>query len=123
MKDKLTLFTKYLLDFMFYAGIIVIATLPLSIRFYGTYNRYFADNYYSLLVILFLSGIFAVLILQQLRKMFGSVLNDDCFIHENVVSLEKMSIYSFFIAVITACRLFIYLTPAVFIVILVLIPK
>jgi hypothetical protein len=104
---------------MFYAGIIVIATLPLSIRFYGTYNRYFADNYYSLLVILFLSGIFAVLILQQLRKMFGSVLNDDCFIHENVVSLEKMSIYSFFIAVITACRLFIYLTPAVFIVILV----
>lgn len=30
-----------------------------------------------------------------------------------------MSIYSFFIAVITACRLFIYLTPAVFIVILV----
>ena len=119
MKDKLTLFTKYLLDFMFYAGIIVIATLPLSIRFYGTYNRYFADNYYSLLVILFLSGIFAVLILQQLRKMFGSVLNDDCFIHENVVSLEKMSIYSFFIAVITACRLFIYLTPAVFIVILV----
>ena len=119
MKDKLTLFTKYLLDFMFYAGIIVIATLPLSIRFYGTYNRYFADNYYSLLVILFLSGIFAVLILQQLRKMFGSVLNDDCFIHENVVSLDKMSIYSFFIAVITACRLFIYLTPAVFIVILV----
>lgn len=119
MKDKLTLFTKYLLDFMFYTGIIVIATLPLSIRFYGTYNRYFADNYYSLLVILFLSGIFAVLILQQLRKMFGSVLNDDCFIHENVVSLEKMSIYSFFIAVITACRLFIYLTPAVFIVILV----
>ncbi len=30
-----------------------------------------------------------------------------------------MSIYSFFIAVITACRLFLYLTPAVFIVILV----
>lgn len=30
-----------------------------------------------------------------------------------------MSIYSFFIAVITACRLFLYLTPAVFVVILV----
>ena len=65
MKDKLTLFTKYLLDFMFYAGIIVTATLPLSIRFYGRYNSYFADNFYSLCVILFLSGIFAVLILKQ----------------------------------------------------------
>ena len=38
MKDKLTIFTKYLLDFMFYAGIIVTATLPLSIHFYGLYN-------------------------------------------------------------------------------------
>lgn len=119
MKDKLTLFTKFLLDFMFYSGIIVILTLPLSFKFYGRFNIYFAENYYSLCVIFFLSGIFAVLILQQLRRMFGTVLNDDCFVHENVASLEKMSIYSFFIAVITACRLFIYLTPAVLIIILV----
>jgi hypothetical protein len=51
--------------------------------------------------------------------MFRSVLNDDCFIRENVTSLDRMSIYSFFIAVITASRLFIYLTPAVLVVILV----
>ena len=119
MKDKLTLFTKYLLDFMYYSGILVIITLPFSIRFYGKYNSYFRDNYYSLLVVFFLSGIFAVLIIRELRKMFRSVLNDDCFIKENVKSLEQMSIYSFFIAVIMACRLFIYITPAVFIIILV----
>ena len=119
MKDKLTLFTKYLLDFMFYSGIFVILTLPFSIRFYGNYNTYFRDNYYSLLVVFFLSGIFAVLIIYELRKMFRSVLNDDCFIMENVTSLEKMSTYSFFIAVIMACRLFIYITPAVLIIILV----
>ncbi len=119
MKDKLTLFTKFLLDAMFYGGIIVIVTLPASIKFYGRFNSYFAENYYSLCVLFFLSGIFAVLILQQLRKMFRTVLNDDCFIRENVTSLEKMSIYSFFIALITACRLFLYLTPAVFIIILV----
>ena len=119
MKDKLTLFTKFLLDVMFYAGIIVTLTLPLSIKFYGKYNSYFADNYYSLCVILFLSGIFAILIIQQLRRMFTTVINNDCFVRENVASLEKMSIYSFFIAVITACRLFIYLTPAVLIIILV----
>ncbi len=119
MKDKLTLFTKYLLDFMFYMGIVVIITLPLTIKLYGHYNTYFAENYYSLCVIFFLSGIFAVLILRELRKMFRSVLNDDCFIRENVISLDHMSIYSFFIAVITACRLFLYLTPAVLVVILV----
>lgn len=119
MKDKLTLFTKYLLDFMYFSGIVVIITLPFSIKFYGKYNTYFANNYYSLLVVFFLAGIFAVLIIYELRKMFRTVLNDDCFIRENVKSLEKMSIYSFFIAVIMACRLFIYITPAVLILILV----
>ncbi len=119
MKDKLTVFTKYLLDLMYYCGILVTFTLPFSIRFYGKYNSYFSNNFYSLLIVFFLSGIFAVFIIKQLRKMFQSVLNDDCFIRENVESLEKMSIYSFFIAVITACRLFIYITPAVMIVILV----
>ena len=119
MKDKLTLFTKYLLDFMCYCGIFVIVTLPFSIKFYGRYNSYFKNNYYSLLVVFFLSGIFAVLIINELRKMFRSVLSDDCFIRENVISLEKMSTYSFFISVIMACRLFIYITPAVLILILV----
>lgn len=119
MKDRLTLFTKYLLDFMNYSGILVIATLPFSIRFYGRYNIYFAVNYYSILVVFFFAGIFALLIIRELRKIFRTVLNDDCFIKENVKSLEKMSIYSFFIAVIVACRLFIYITPSIFILILV----
>ena len=119
MKDKLTLFTKYLLDFMNYSGIVVIVTLPFSFRLYGKYNTYFADNYYSLLVVFFLAGIFALLIIQELRKMFRTVLNDDCFIRENVKSLERMSIYSFFIAVIMACQLFIYIAPSVLILILV----
>lgn len=119
MKNRLTLFTRFMLDFMYFAGYVVIITLPASIRFYGTMNSYFAENYYSLCVIFFLSGVFALLIVQQLRRMIRTVINDDCFIRENVVSLEKMSIYSFFIAVITACRLFIYLTPAVLIIILV----
>ncbi|MCM1262239.1 MAG: DUF2975 domain-containing protein [Butyrivibrio sp.] len=119
MKDKLTLFTKYLLDFMNYSGILVIVTLPLSIKLYSRFNTYFADNYYSILVVFFLAGIFALLIVRELRKMFKSVINDDCFIRENVRSLEKMSIYSFFIAIIMACRLFIYITPSVLILILV----
>lgn len=119
MKNRLTLFTKFMLDFMYFAGYVVIITLPASIRFYGTMNSYFKENFYSLCVIFFLSGVFAIIIVQQLLRMIRKVIDDDCFIRENVVSLEKMSIYSFFIAVITACRLFIYLTPAVLIVILV----
>lgn len=119
MKDKLTLFTKGLLDFMFYAGIATTVLVPLIIRFYGKYNTYFAENILELSVIFILSGIFAVLIIYELRKMFRTVLADNCFVSENVVSLRKMGTYSFFIAVITCCRMFLYLTPAVLVVILV----
>lgn len=119
MNDKLTSFTKILLDFMYYAGIIVTISVPLIIKEYGHYNTYFAENFPELSIIFIFSGIFAVLIIHELRKIFKSVLADDCFIRENVVSLNKMGTYSFFIAVITCCRLFLYLTPAVLIVILV----
>lgn len=119
MKDKLTLFTKKLLDFLYYTGIIVTIFVPLIIKGYGKYNTYFAQNVPQLSVIFVLSGILAVLIIHELRKMIYSVLMDDCFTHDNVKSLNKMGTYSFFIALITCCRLFLYLTPAVLIVILV----
>ncbi len=119
MKDKLTLTTKLLLDFMFYTGILVTATLPLSIRLYGRHNSYFARNYIPLIFLFFFSGILAVLIINELRKIFRTVINDDCFIRENVISLKRMGTYSLMIALITAGRLFLYITPAVLIVILV----
>lgn len=119
MKDKLTLLTKFILDFMFFSGILVILTLPFSIRFYGRYNSYFANNYFPLILLLSSSGILAILIIYELRKMFRTVLNDDCFIPENVISLRRMGTYSLIIALITAGRLFLYITPSVLIVILV----
>ncbi len=119
MKDKLTLATKLLLDFMFYTGILVTLTLPISIKFYGRYNSYFANNYVPLILLFFFSGTFAILIIYELRKIFRTVLNDDCFILENVTSLRRMGTYSLVIALITAGRLFLYITPAVLIVILV----
>lgn len=119
MNNRLTKLTKALLDFMYYAGMLVCVTLPFSITFYGHYNSYFAKFRIPLIILFFLSGVFAVLIIGELRKMFKSVLQDDCFIRENVISLRKMGNYSFCIAFITTCRLFLYITPAVLVVILV----
>ncbi|MCI7595666.1 MAG: DUF2975 domain-containing protein [Lachnospiraceae bacterium] len=121
MKDKLTVFTKGMLDFLFYAGILTTLLVPAMIRGYGRYNRYFRENVLQLSVIFILAGIFAVLIIYELRKIFKTVLEDDCFVEENVVSLRKMGTYSFFIAAITSLRIFLYLTPAVMVVVLVFI--
>ena len=58
-------------------------------------------------------------LLRELRKMFRTVLDEDCFVEENVVSLKRMGNYSFLISLVTLGRLTLYLTPAVLIVILV----
>lgn len=119
MKNKITILTKLLLDAMFYGGFLVCITLPISIKFYGQFNTYFEQNYIELCILFFLSGIFAILIIWELRKMFKTVLADDCFIMGNVISLKRMGNYSFMIVLITCIRLFLYLTPAVLVVILV----
>ena len=119
MKDRLTLFTKYLLDFMFYSGIAVTVTLPISIRFAGRWVPSIAQHWLSMVILFGISGILACLIIFELRRMFRSVLDEDCFIPANVTSLRRMGTYSFCIAAVTCCRAFIYLSPAVLVVILV----
>ncbi len=119
MNSKITKITKLILDTMYFLGIPVCISLPFTFKLYGQINSYFREYYWQLVVLFFLSGIFAILIIGELRKMFRTVLNNDCFVKENVTSLRKMGTYSFCIAVITAIRLFLYITPGVLVVVLV----
>ncbi|MBQ1192845.1 MAG: DUF2975 domain-containing protein [Lachnospiraceae bacterium] len=119
MKDRLTLFTKYILDFMFFAGIVVIITLPGIIKFVAEYNEYFKKYYFLQLFLYFVSGVFAILIIGELRKIFKTVISGDCFRKENVQSLKRMGNYSFVIALSTIFRGIIYMTTAVIVIVLV----
>lgn len=119
MNSKITKLTKLLLDVMYFLGIPVCISLPFTFKLYAQINSYFREYYVQLVILFFLSGIFAILIIGELRRMFRTVLNNDCFVKENVASLRKMGTYSFCIAVITAIRLFLYVTPGVLVVILV----
>ncbi len=119
MKDKITVFTKIILDIMFYGGILVTLSLPYTIHLIGGYLENYKEHYAELVVIYFILGILALFIIRELRKMFKTVLKDDCFVKENVLSLQKMSVYSFFIVMVSIIRTIVYLTPAMLVVILV----
>ena len=69
--------------------------------------------------IYFVLGILAVLILGELRKMFRTVLKNDCFVRENVVSLQRMGTYSFVIAAVCLLRAVLYTTAAMLVLVLV----
>ncbi|MBO5146295.1 MAG: DUF2975 domain-containing protein [Lachnospiraceae bacterium] len=123
-KETVIIFTKYLLDFMYFAGIPVTISLPWSVKWimkFLDFQNYadFKAYYTEVVVIYFILGILAIMILGELRKMFRTVLRDDCFVKENVVSLQRMGTYSFVIAAICLLRTILYMTVATLILVLV----
>jgi hypothetical protein len=59
-----------------------------------------------------IAGVFALIILWELRRMFHTVIKENPFVKENVTSLKRMGLCSFIITVIMAVRLFFVVTPA-----------
>lgn len=125
MKDEakkkllLTKGTKFLLDAMFYIGIVVTATLPFTIKWIGTYYEPWVENYEETTIIYFVLGVAALVLIRELRRIFCTVLNEDCFVMENVVSLRKMGNWSFFIAGMSVVRSIVYVTIVMLVVVLV----
>jgi len=118
-KETLIKLTKYLLDFMFFSGIAVTASLPITIKVLGAFSEKLHDHYGESVIIYFVLGIAAIVILRELRRIFKTVVNKDCFVRENVVSLDKMCKWSFFIVLMSIVRTLVYVTPAMLVVILV----
>lgn len=119
-KENVVRITKLLLDFMFFAGILVTVSLPFTISWIT--DLYFQEvhaHYAEYVIIYFALGLLAIAILGELRKMFRTILKGDCFVYDNVVSLQRMGTYSFMIAAISLVRNMIYLTNAMSVVILV----
>lgn len=117
--SKLAKFTNVFTNFMFYAGGVVTVSVPWVLKFASNYSEVFREYYWEMVIAFILSGIFAVLIFFELKRMIGTVMVGNPFVMENVVSLKRMAYYAFAIAVITVGRLTMSMTPAVFVVIIV----
>ena len=122
-KHNLTRWTKYLLDFMFYGGMVVTASLPVTVKLIGTYlpqiGEHLLEHYAEVVIIYFVLGIAAVVLIGELRKIFRTVLAEDCFVMANVQSLQKMGNWSFFIALMSTVRCIVYPTIAMVVIVFV----
>lgn len=120
MEKKFTKFTKYVLDLMFYGGFVVLITLPFSLKFIGKHYSYNMIEHYFLMLIIFGSaGVFGIMIIRQLRKMMATVLEESCFVYENVKSLHMMAVLSLCISGLFILKMFLLATPATAVIILV----
>ena len=121
-KESIVRITKLLLDFMFFSGILITVSLPFTLPWVADlYLEALRAHYAEYVIIYFALGILAVAILGELRKMFRTVLKEDCFVDENVVSLQRMGTYSFMIAAISLVRTIMFATIAMSVVTLVFI--
>lgn len=118
-QKRIIIFTKYLLNFMFYSGILVAVSLPYTLKLAGKYySSDFTEHYISMLIIFLLSGVCGLTIVWQLRKMIITVLNRNCFVDNNTKSLKVMGKAAFVITVLFIVKVFILPTPATFIIVL-----
>lgn len=111
-RNPLVKLTKFMLDFMFYVGIIICITVPGSFKLVGRYYSIFHRFYYPFCVIFMIAGVFALVILWELRNMFKTVMQEDPFVLENVKSLRRMGVCAFVISICMALRLILVITPA-----------
>ncbi len=111
-KSPLVRVTKLILDFMFYTGVVICATVPLLFKQAGKYFSIFREFYVPFSIIFFIAGVFALVIVWELRTIFKTVIREDPFVRENVRSLKRMGVSSFCIAVMMLARLLFVITPA-----------
>lgn len=120
-KETVVKITKYLLEVLYFGGIITTISLPWSVKWVASIFQIegFIEKYNEIVISYFILGIMAILILGELRKMFRTVIADDCFVQANVVSLQRMGTYSFIIAAICFIRAFLLLTITMIVFVLV----
>ena len=111
-QNKITVFTKYFLNIMFYSGILVVLSLPYTLQLVGRYYLPEFERYYwPMLIIYFLSGISGLIIVYQLRRMIRTVIEKNCFVKNNIISLKIMGKVSFLITFLQFIKVFFtYLT-------------
>ncbi|AGL00143.1 DUF2975 domain-containing protein [Desulfoscipio gibsoniae] len=109
-KKALHRFTKLLIDFMFYSGILVCVFVPVII-FKLIPSTFIAENIrLHFTVVLMLSGIAALYILWILRCIFKTLLNTSPFTLKNVDALRKMAVAAFVISTLYIIKCLFWFT-------------
>lgn len=118
-QKKLIKFTNLLLGIMFYSGIVVILGLPFILKLAGKYySPLITEKFWPMMIIYIIAGVCGLIIVKQLWKMIRTVINQDCFVDNNVKSLNLMGKVSFVISILFILKLFFLPTPATFVIIL-----
>lgn len=111
--------TKYIIDFMFYSGIVVCALVPVFMPRVAPYYIDLGPVSREMTAVLLISGLASVYILWELRLIFKTLVKTNPFTLQNVTALRKMAIASFVITAtyIGKCVFWFTLATAIIVII------
>ena len=107
-EKSLSTIVKLLLKTIFILGLGVIIGLPVILRWYIENFRVDINNYYPMLMLLYVSGVTALYIVFKFVKLFKALEDNKPFIAENVEILKNISIGCLVIAVLYLIGIFIF---------------
>ena len=99
-EKSLSALVKWLLDLIFIGGIGITLSLPWTLKWYLNlvYYRNDLKMYFFFLALLVVTGILALSILHQIRKIFKTLKRKDPFTMDNVMNLKRMGWAAFLIS-------------------------
>jgi hypothetical protein len=100
---------KRLLDLVFLGGIGLYLGLPFVLSWYfDVVYRISSENYYFLLGFLYITGLFCLVIMYELRKIFKTLNRKNPFMMDNVKSLNRMAISAFIISALYIIKIIFF---------------
>ncbi len=100
-----------MLDGVFAGGVAIFISLPWSLRLaFNLIKNMFGENYYFLLGFFYFSGFFALALVYDIGKIFKNLNKRNPFIMDNVKSLMRMAVASFFISGAYVVKIIFYPT-------------
>jgi len=100
---------KHILDLIYIGGIGILLSLPVSLKWYlGLMYTTTSENYYFLLGFLFITGIFALVVVNEIRKLLMNLNKRNPFIMENVKSLNHIALACLIIAACYVIKIIFY---------------
>lgn len=100
---------KRFLDLIFLGGIAIVLALPFLLNWYMDYLQgYISEKYWFLLPFLYLTGIIALFVVNELRRVFKTLNRRDPFRIDNVKSFKRLSICCFAIALLYGVKIIVF---------------
>lgn len=107
--------TKFLVDIIFVAEILITLIMPFSIPWLNRNFSHLQGMDLPMIIIYMLVGTVSIAATWILKMILKTVVSGNCFVQENVLGLKRISVCFLMILILLVCRALFYLTLAILI--------